>query len=573
MLTVYYLEERCNVFVRAGKISFHASCRGHEKLQIAMAMFLRSGKDWVFPYYREKALMVGLGLPLEDIFLHMLSKADDPSGGGRNMSEHFSSSELRIVSPTACTGTQYLAAVGMAKAIKKDGRDEIVYVSSGEGATSEGEFFEALNYAGREKLPVLFVVQNNGYAISVPQAQQTGGHIHHIAEGFPVKGLEVDGTRFTEMYRTVRPLIEGMRQGAGPLLIEGHAVRLDSHSSSDDQTKYRSEEELEAMRHEDPITYTAGRILSWGLIDEAGIRKMHGEVKAQVDAAADAADAAAGPDPSTAMLHIYSDRLPAVEERAHRGPREPDAEQHRDDRRARAVVEPAERHQQRQQQRDGGDLGHVERAARHERPSPQHRGDHDQQHVHRALPAHEAEDHLRADQPPDEEAGERHPVDVRREQRQHGTLQLTQARIRQQWPEPLDQPQHQDRHRDERRAAAWRALRRNAAAERVEDRAEDGTDQRAGRVQRQVAQARHADRYRGLQQLEPERQHRAEQCARHDPGKPAPARLDQQRDAEAERNVQQHVVEHVAAAGACPAERAQRVDQRRPVGDEAERVQ
>jgi 2-oxoisovalerate dehydrogenase E1 component len=318
MLTVYYLEERCNVFVRAGKISFHASCRGHEKLQIAMAMFLRSGKDWVFPYYREKALMVGLGLPLEDIFLHMLSRAGDPSGGGRNMSEHFSSSELRIVSPTACTGTQYLAAVGMAKAIKKDGRDEIVYVSSGEGATSEGEFFEALNYAGREKLPVLFVVQNNGYAISVPQAQQTGGHIHHIAEGFPVKGLEVDGTRFTEMYRTVRPLIEGMRQGAGPLLIEGHAIRLDSHSSSDDQTKYRSEEELEAMRHEDPITYTAGRILTWGLIDEAGIRKMHEEVKAQVDAAADAADAAAGPDPSTAMLHIYSDRLPAVEERAPR---------------------------------------------------------------------------------------------------------------------------------------------------------------------------------------------------------------------------------------------------------------
>ena len=129
MLTVYYLEERCKLFVRAGKISFHASCRGHEKIQIAMSMLLEPGRDWVFPYYREKGLMIGLGLPLRDIFLHMLSKADDPSGGGRNMSEHFSSPALRVVSPTACTGTQYLAAVGMAKAIKADGGSEVVYVS------------------------------------------------------------------------------------------------------------------------------------------------------------------------------------------------------------------------------------------------------------------------------------------------------------------------------------------------------------------------------------------------------------------------------------------------------------
>ena len=315
MLVVYYLEERCKVFVRAGKISFHASCRGHEKIQLAIASLLRKGKDWVFPYYREKGLMVGLGMPLTDIFLHMLSRADDPCGGGRNMSEHFSSPELRVVSPTACTGTQYLAAVGMAKAIRADGRDEIVYVSSGEGATSEGEFFEALNWAGREKLPILFVVQNNGYAISVPQARQTGGHIHQIAEGFPVKGLEVDGTRFTNMYLAVKPVLDEMRAGGGPLLVEAHAIRLDSHSSSDDQTKYRSEEELEAMRPEDPMTYTAGRLLNWGFITEDGIRKLHEEVKAEVDAAAEAADAAPAPDPGTAALHIVSGRFPVAEAR------------------------------------------------------------------------------------------------------------------------------------------------------------------------------------------------------------------------------------------------------------------
>jgi 2-oxoisovalerate dehydrogenase E1 component len=203
----------------------------------------------------------------------------------------------------------------MAKAIKADGGSEVVYVSSGEGATSEGEFFEALNYAGREKLPVLFVIQNNGYAISVPQAQQTGGHIHQIAEGFPVHGLEVDGTRFTDMYLEVKPLIAAMRDGGGPLLVEAHAIRLDSHSSSDDQAKYRNEDELESMRHEDPMTYTAGRLLSWSLITEDRIRQLHEEVKAEVNAAAEEADAAAAPDPATAALHIFSGRFPAAPDR------------------------------------------------------------------------------------------------------------------------------------------------------------------------------------------------------------------------------------------------------------------
>jgi 2-oxoisovalerate dehydrogenase E1 component len=314
MLTVYYVEERLEVFVRAGKVSFHASTRGHEKLQTAIAMLLEPGKDWFFPYYREKALMLALGMPLTDVFLHMLSKADDPCGGGRNMSEHFSSAALRVVSPTACTGTQYLPAVGMAKGVKKDGRDEIVYVSSGEGATSEGEFFEAVNYAGREKLPVLFVVQNNGYAISVPQSSQTGSEIHTISKGLAVKSIAVDGTRFTEMYKTLGPMIAKMRKGAGPLLVEAHVVRLDSHSSSDDQAKYRTEEELEAIRDKDPMTYTAGRLVQWGVLSKEELETMHEEIKAKVDAAAAKADQAPAPDPLTAALHIYSDTRPVETE-------------------------------------------------------------------------------------------------------------------------------------------------------------------------------------------------------------------------------------------------------------------
>ena len=310
MLIVDAIEERLKVFVRAGKVSFHASTRGHEKLQIAMSMLLAPGKDWFFPYYREKALMVGLGMSPRDIFLHMLSKADDPSGGGRNMSEHFSSRDLRVVSPTACTGTQYLQAAGMAKAVKAEGKDEIVYVSSGEGATSEGEFFEALNYAGRDQLPVLFLVQNNGYAISVPQSVQTGSEIHTIAKGFKVKSIEVDGTQFTQMYQTLKPMIEAMRGGGGPLLVEAHVVRLESHSSSDDQAKYRTEEELEEVRRKDPIAHTSGRILSWGLLDETRLREVNEEIRASVNGAADEADAAPMPDPATAALHVVSGRQP-----------------------------------------------------------------------------------------------------------------------------------------------------------------------------------------------------------------------------------------------------------------------
>src|SRR5262252_9471547 len=158
MLGVYYIEERLKILTRQGKISFLASTRGHEKVQVGTVMLMKPGHDWFFPYYREKAIAFALGMPMKDIFLHMLSREGDPSSNGRNMPEHFSSRQLNLVSQTACTGTQYLPAVGMAKALRRDGSDAIVYVSSGEGATSEGEFFEAVNWATREELPVLFLI-------------------------------------------------------------------------------------------------------------------------------------------------------------------------------------------------------------------------------------------------------------------------------------------------------------------------------------------------------------------------------------------------------------------------------
>src|SRR3989441_2552891 len=296
MLGVYYIEERLKILTRQGKISFWSASCGHERARAGTVMILKPRHDWFFPYYREKAIAYALGMPVKDIFLHMLSREGDSSSNGRNMPEHFSSRELNLVSQTACTGTQFLPAVGMAKALRKDGSDAVVYVSSGEGATSEGEFAEALNWATREELPVLFLIQNNGYAISVPQNAQTTSQIHRIAAGYGLPSYHVDGTWYESMYKVMPGVIQRMRDGAGPALIEAEVVRLDSHSSSDDQTKYRSEDELKRAREHDPIVLTEQYILKHRLMTQADIEKMRGDLQAEVNAAADEADAAPPPE-------------------------------------------------------------------------------------------------------------------------------------------------------------------------------------------------------------------------------------------------------------------------------------
>ena len=312
MLTAFYVEERMKVFVKQGKCSFHASTRGHEKVQIGMSLLLRPGHDWFFSYYRSKALAVGLGIPLKDVFLGMLGREGDPNSHGRNMPEHWSSRPLHLVSQTACTGTQYLPAVGMARACRHNGTDEIVQVSSGEGATSEGEFFEALNWASREKLPVIFLVQNNGYAISVPQAVQTASEIHRIAHGFGMPSYHLDGTWFEPWYQTLPPLIEEMRRGGGPVLIEASVIRIDPHSSSDDQRKYRTAEELEALATRDPIYQTEHYLLKHRVLTPEQVEAMRSEVKLQVDRAADEADAQPAPSTADLMAQVYAPEDPVV---------------------------------------------------------------------------------------------------------------------------------------------------------------------------------------------------------------------------------------------------------------------
>ncbi len=313
LVTVFFIEERMKIFTRQGKCSFHASSRGHAKLQIGMTMLLKPGHDWFFSYYREKALAYGLGMPVKDIFLHMLSREDDPSARGRNMPEHFSSRKLHLVSMTACTGTQFLPAVGMARAIRMNGGDEVVYVSSGEGATSEGEFFEALNWAAREKLPVLFVIQNNGYAISVPQEQQTASEIHRIARGFGMPTYDLDGTWFEPMYQMLPPLIARIRDGHGPALVEGRVIRLDPHSSSDDQKKYRSERELEELREQDPLLQTERYLLKHRVLTNEQLAAIRAGIQDEVRKAAEEADTSPQPNAETVLTHIYAEGSSAEE--------------------------------------------------------------------------------------------------------------------------------------------------------------------------------------------------------------------------------------------------------------------
>lgn len=304
-LLVFYVEERMKIFARQAKCSFVSSSRGHELTQAGIASLLKPGHDWFFTYYRSKGTALGIGLPLKNLFLGMLGREGDPNSAGRNMPEHFSSRALNLAARTACTGSQYLQAVGAATAIKKKQSDAVVYVESGEGATSEGEFFESLNWAARESLPVLYVIQNNGFAISVPQKIQTVSTIQRIAEGFGVTAVGIDGLAFEEIYAKVPPLIESIRNGHGPVLIEAKVVRIDPHSSSDDQRKYRSQEDIEETLQRDPLVRMEERLLECGVLTQFEVEQLKEKTRNEVNEAAEWADAQPEPSGTGLMGHIY----------------------------------------------------------------------------------------------------------------------------------------------------------------------------------------------------------------------------------------------------------------------------
>ncbi len=317
MVTARRLDEKMLIMLKQGKSFFQIGCSGHEAAQLAAATVMRPGEDWAYPYYRDAALCLGLGMTAKEQLLCFLAKADDPNSGGRQMPQHYGHKELRIVSQSSATGTQFLQAVGSGMTRKWDKTKEIVYVSCGEGSTSQGDFHEALNWASREKVPVIFHVEDNEYAISVHISEQTaGGSVYSMVSGYQnLARFDVDGTDFFETHLAFKKAAERARKGKGPTVIISHVVRLLSHSSSDDQRKYRTEDELSEDQAKDPITRFEQMCTAGKIINQKDFDKIKKEVFTQIDKDAEWAEQQDHPDIDTAMDHIYSnnDQLEAAD--------------------------------------------------------------------------------------------------------------------------------------------------------------------------------------------------------------------------------------------------------------------
>ena len=297
--------------LRQGKTFFHIAGAGHEAIQVALGLSLSPKNDWFFPYYRDLALVLALGMTPKEFFMQCFAKLGDPSCGGRQLPCHWGHTEINIPSQSSPTGTQYLNAVGTALASKKQGKQSITYVSSGEGTTSQGEFHEAINWASREKLPVLFVVQNNKYAISVPVQNQSGGKDNSIAEmmsGYHnLLRFRIDGTDYLQSVQKVQEAIDYINEGNGPVLIEAEVVRLQSHSSSDDQKKYRDKNELEEELKKCPIEKLANKLIHEKLITKDEYEELKKEILVQVNDAADEAVKEDDPSPEDATKYIFDE--------------------------------------------------------------------------------------------------------------------------------------------------------------------------------------------------------------------------------------------------------------------------
>ncbi|HEX2983755.1 MAG TPA: thiamine pyrophosphate-dependent enzyme, partial [Ignavibacteriales bacterium] len=311
MYTARQMDHKIMNLLKQGKTFFHIAGAGHEATQVAFGLAMRKGVDWGFPYYRDMAFMLGLGVKIEDVLLASLGKAEDPMTGGRQMPCHWASKEFNVPTQSSPTGTQFLQAVGAALASVKTGKEAVVYASSGEGTTSEGEFHEAVNWASRDKLPVVFVIQNNKYAISVPVSKQSGGINHSIAE--MMKGydnllrMEINGNDFLAAHAAAQSAFKYARQRKGPVLVEAHVVRLLSHSSSDDQKKYRSPEEIATDIKNCPIEYFSKYLISKGVLTDLAYKEFTKEIDHHIDEVADIALSKPDPDPKTAKMFVFDE--------------------------------------------------------------------------------------------------------------------------------------------------------------------------------------------------------------------------------------------------------------------------
>ncbi|HEX8560102.1 MAG TPA: dehydrogenase E1 component subunit alpha/beta [Pyrinomonadaceae bacterium] len=306
------------------KIFFQISGAGHEAVLTAAGMAFRAGYDWFYPYYRDRALCLQLGMTATEQLLSAVAAEADPNSHGRQMPSHWGHRRLNIVSQSSPTGTQFLQAVGCAEAsyratlveeikdkVAGFRGDEVVYCSTGDGTTSQGEFWEALNTASNLKLPVVFLVEDNGYAISVPvEVQTAGGDISRLVAGFPDLYVQkCDGTDPVESLETLRSAVEHCRRRRGPALVHAKCIRPYSHSLSDDEKLYRPDEERTSDAERDPIKRFGALLVEEGFVTQDELQRIKDEVDREVNEAADVALASPQPAPDTAALYVYSSEV------------------------------------------------------------------------------------------------------------------------------------------------------------------------------------------------------------------------------------------------------------------------
>lgn len=309
MLLARRIDERMWLLNRAGKIPFVISCQGQEAAQVGASFALNREKDYVAPYYRDMGVVLRFGMTTKELMLSAFAKAEDPNSGGRQMPGHFGQKKNRILTGSSPVTTQVPHAVGVALASKMQKKDFVTFVTLGEGSSNQGDFHEGANFAGVHQLPVIIMVENNRYAISVPLEKQIAcENVSDRAVGYGMPGVTVDGNDPIEVYRVVKEAADRARAGLGPSLIESVCYRLTAHSSDDDQRQYRSEEDLAEGRAHDPITRFSTYLKEQKILTEEIERKMQEEIMAEIDEATEYAEQAPYAQPEDALKYVYAEK-------------------------------------------------------------------------------------------------------------------------------------------------------------------------------------------------------------------------------------------------------------------------
>jgi 2-oxoisovalerate dehydrogenase E1 component alpha subunit len=309
MLLSRRIDERMWLLNRSGKIPFVISCQGQEAAQVGAAFALDRQKDYVLPYYRDVGVVLTFGMTAKDLMLSGFAKEEDPNSGGRQMPGHFGQKKNRIVTGSSPVTTQVPHAVGIALAGKMEGKDLVTFVTFGEGSSNQGDFHEGANFAGVHKLPVIFMCENNKYAISVPiEKQLSCENVSDRAIGYGMPGITVDGNDPLAVYAAVKEAADRARRGEGPTLVETVSYRLTPHSSDDDDRSYRTADEVAEAKTKDSIMTFGAYLKEVGIMDDDLEKQMNDEVMKIVNEATDYAESAPYPKAESAMNHVYAQK-------------------------------------------------------------------------------------------------------------------------------------------------------------------------------------------------------------------------------------------------------------------------